>query len=119
MASRRVLPSLCLRSRYARAGACTRPWVTAIRWRAQLSWRLPPRSRRWRWCLPEDRDDLGRRVRFVRSRLHDEGCGGNRRAVGRSEHERVLTVLTELADSERLWAYRYWTAGRTATGRRA
>lgn len=25
----------------------------AMRWRAQLSWRLPPRSRRWRWCLPE------------------------------------------------------------------
>jgi hypothetical protein len=24
-----------------------------MRWRAQLSWRLPPRSRRWRWCLPE------------------------------------------------------------------
>ena len=29
------------------------PWVIAMRWRAQLSWRLPPRSRRWRWCLPE------------------------------------------------------------------
>src|SRR5579859_6842466 len=24
-----------------------------MRWRAQLSWRLPPRSRRWRLCLPE------------------------------------------------------------------
>jgi hypothetical protein len=24
-----------------------------MRWRAQLSWRLPPRSSRWRWCLPE------------------------------------------------------------------
>src|SRR5438067_1705321 len=24
-----------------------------MRCRAQLSWRLPPRSRRWRWCLPE------------------------------------------------------------------
>ena len=27
--------------------------MIAIRCRAQLSWRLPPRSRRWRWCLPE------------------------------------------------------------------
>ncbi len=28
------------------AGAKTRPWVTAMRWRARLSWRFPPRSRR-------------------------------------------------------------------------
>ena len=35
-----------------------RRWVDAAlgdrdRWSAQLSWRLPPRSRRWRWLLPE------------------------------------------------------------------
>ena len=30
-----------------------RAWVIAIRCRAQLSWRLPPRSSRWRRCLPE------------------------------------------------------------------
>ena len=27
--------------------------MIAIRCSAQLSWRLPPRSSRWRWCLPE------------------------------------------------------------------
>ena len=30
-----------------------RACVIAMRCRAQLSWRLPPRSRRWRRCLPE------------------------------------------------------------------
>ena len=38
-------------------GACGRvargAWVIAMRCRAQLSWRLPPRSRRCRRCLPE------------------------------------------------------------------
>ncbi len=33
--------------------------MIATPWSAQLSWRLPPRSSRWRWCLPE----LARRVR--------------------------------------------------------
>ena len=28
--------------------------LTARRWSAQLSWRLPPRSRRCRWVLPEE-----------------------------------------------------------------
>ena len=53
-ASRRVFPSVSLRARYARAGWCVRPCTTAITCSARLSWRLPPRSRRWRLCLPED-----------------------------------------------------------------
>ena len=53
-ASRRVFPSVSFLARNVRAGSCVRPWTTAIRCSAQLSWRLPPRSRRWRLFFPED-----------------------------------------------------------------
>jgi hypothetical protein len=52
--SRRDFPSACFRARSSRGGGWTRPWQTAIRCGAQLSWRLPPRSRRWRVRFPEE-----------------------------------------------------------------
>src|SRR4051794_41750394 len=45
-ASRRLLPSACLRARQAAVSTSRRPLVTAKRCSAQLSWRVPPRARR-------------------------------------------------------------------------
>ena len=53
MASLRVAPASCLRSRYGRASGHERAWVSATRWIAALSCRLPARLSRCRSVLPD------------------------------------------------------------------
>src|SRR5438270_8431470 len=48
-----ALPLALLALEVSASGWWTRACVIAIRCKAQLSWRLPPRSSRWRRCLPE------------------------------------------------------------------
>ena len=73
-------------------------WVMAIRWRATLSWRLPPRFRRWRVVVARpDRHRGGAvvagegRLRAEAAdarRLADELGGGERAAAGRASRRR-------------------------------
>ena len=53
MASTFVLPMAIRLATYSLPGPGSRSWVIAIRWRAALSWRLPPRLSRWRTELPD------------------------------------------------------------------
>jgi len=57
-----VLPSACLRSRYARVTGSVRARESAMMWIARLSWRSPPRCRRWRVVCPSWRRSGGARV---------------------------------------------------------
>lgn len=70
-ASRLDFPSACFRSRNSRAGGWTRPWQTAIRRRAQLSCRLPPRSP----------GELGVACKAGRARGLGHELGGDQRAA--------------------------------------
>ena len=54
MISRRVLPSARRRAAYSMVRSSMRMRIMAMRHRALLAWRLPPRLRRWRTVAPED-----------------------------------------------------------------
>ena len=57
-ASRGVLPSASLRSRHAWAGShCA--WTMAMRYWAALTWRPPPRCRRWRPPVAPEPQGIG------------------------------------------------------------
>ena len=111
-----------------------RIWVIAIRWRATLSWRLPPRLRRWRTTLP---DQTGTGARAVvagecllgaeaadAGRLADElgrrqGAAAGEGEQGRRERARRARAISRSSASIAPVSSRIRATGRGRCGRRA